>query len=330
MHRMLGHVDENYHCKPGFHLVFLGDYTDRGANDIEVLTLLLTLRMLNPTSVHLIRGNHEEVATQANYSNESQWFIAHENELTSLYKSLPLGVCIGVPVPGAKPPYVYCTHGAFSPAEDLNPLYESEHSSMVMKEIPVMQERIYEGREPKLEEKQRKAFQELQKVPVLTSHARWSDIGEQSGPSPRGKGWVFTPEHIRAWGRYNNIRFLIRAHQHEFKEFLVTRQGKRAGEEKVIAMTLPVGTTGGGYASLLREPRQGVLWQVATRVADWKKELALSVGEKQNVSFVLQGKKCGVYEKFPAPFVEQRPEEYRQYPPSFEQIDVTSIQMEEG
>lgn len=45
-------------------LVFLGDYTDRGAHNTEVITLVCTLKMLFPENVYLLRGNHEDVQYQ--------------------------------------------------------------------------------------------------------------------------------------------------------------------------------------------------------------------------------------------------------------------------
>lgn len=39
--------------------VFLGDYADRGGHGLEVLTLLLSLKVINPHKVILLRGQHE-------------------------------------------------------------------------------------------------------------------------------------------------------------------------------------------------------------------------------------------------------------------------------
>jgi hypothetical protein len=52
---------------PKYHLLFLGDYTDRGAYGVEVLYTLFRLKAANPDRVHLARGNHEDFAMASRY-----------------------------------------------------------------------------------------------------------------------------------------------------------------------------------------------------------------------------------------------------------------------
>ncbi|TFG11144.1 serine/threonine protein phosphatase, partial [Candidatus Thorarchaeota archaeon] len=42
-----------------YSFIFLGDYADRGPKQIESMNLVLSLHILNPERIILLRGNHE-------------------------------------------------------------------------------------------------------------------------------------------------------------------------------------------------------------------------------------------------------------------------------
>lgn len=300
--RAQGMIDENYRCRPGFHMIFLGDYADRGANDIEVLTLLLTLRSENPSSVHLIRGNHEDVAVQRNYSHEGAWFEENGQVFSECYKSLPLAICVG-----EKGQAVHFSHGLFSPAVDLFPLFESDRSCMIVKKQPLMVERRYDQKGARMVAKQRAAFQRLMQLPPQASEGRailWSDVGDTTAPSERGVGYVLSPDDIHAWARYVGVKALFRGHEHGFEEKSVVREsGERGGRKKVIASTLPVGAASSAYPDL-QEVRQGMVFQVAEKAEDWKKWFSMAEGKGRDVRLRIERTPRFLYEKYAPPDVE--------------------------
>jgi hypothetical protein len=102
-------------ARTNFYMIFLGDYTDRGAFGVEVLYTLFRLKTANPNQVFMARGNHEEVSLQARYG------FAHEarakygatfnfEEMFRAYDFLPVVIYAGS---GGN--YIQCNHGGMEP-----------------------------------------------------------------------------------------------------------------------------------------------------------------------------------------------------------------------
>ena len=111
--------------KPGFHMVFLGDYADRGRNGIEVLCTLMRLRLANPDRVFLCRGNHEEAAIAARYGLLAEGRIKYGEDfdiprVLRMFDYLPVAVWLGV---GGH--FVQCHHGGMEPGFDPRALLDA-------------------------------------------------------------------------------------------------------------------------------------------------------------------------------------------------------------
>jgi serine/threonine protein phosphatase 1 len=68
LERMLRH-----HVKSGDHVIFLGDYIDRGPDSKKVIDRLLRFKVEHDGPVTFLRGNHEDMFLKANVDGSSHW-----------------------------------------------------------------------------------------------------------------------------------------------------------------------------------------------------------------------------------------------------------------
>lgn len=85
---------------PDLHIVFLGDYTDRGVYGVEVIYTLLRLRLANPGRVHFVRGNHEDVNLASRYGFLSEGRAKYGRDFNAAkvlrtYDFLPVALFLG-------------------------------------------------------------------------------------------------------------------------------------------------------------------------------------------------------------------------------------------
>ncbi len=107
---------------PDLHLLFLGDYTDRGMFGIEVLYTILRLKLENPGRVWLVRGNHEDISLAANYGFVQELQAKYGREanipkIMRLYDFLPVVIYLGC---GEE--FIQCNHGGMEPGFNPVPL----------------------------------------------------------------------------------------------------------------------------------------------------------------------------------------------------------------
>jgi serine/threonine-protein phosphatase PP1 catalytic subunit len=79
--------------------LFLGDYVDRGDNSIETIAMLLCLKVLYPTQVFLLRGNHECKEMTAIYGFRDNCVELYDeglwHQFLHVFECLPLAAVVG-------------------------------------------------------------------------------------------------------------------------------------------------------------------------------------------------------------------------------------------
>eukprot|EP00746_Dinoflagellata_sp_MGD_P010019 gnl/MRDRNA2_/MRDRNA2_120562_c0_seq1.p1 gnl/MRDRNA2_/MRDRNA2_120562_c0~~gnl/MRDRNA2_/MRDRNA2_120562_c0_seq1.p1 ORF type:complete len:307 (-),score=56.43 gnl/MRDRNA2_/MRDRNA2_120562_c0_seq1:14-934(-) len=164
--------------------LFLGDYVDRGMFSLETFITLLSLKVLYPDRIFLLRGNHESrQVTQVygfydeclkRFGQPDVWRIC-----TALFDLLPLAAVIGEKI--------FCIHGGLSPA--INSVDEVRKLERKL-EIP------HEGG---------------------LSDMLWSDPAENNEDpwtkNPRGTGFIFGQDALETFLHHNDMQLLARSHQ---------------------------------------------------------------------------------------------------------------------
>lgn len=168
---------------PHTNMVFLGDYVDRGNDSVECFCYVLTLKVLYPQRVTVLRGNHE--SSQINhmygfydecykkYATESVW-----QKFVELFTMIPLSAVVENKV--------FCLHGGLSPS--CNTLDELAKLDRFV-DLP------HSG---------------------LICDLLWSDPNEKQGgflPSPRSAGFLFGKDITQRFLNSNDLLLIARAHQ---------------------------------------------------------------------------------------------------------------------
>lgn len=210
-----GHIMDLFRIIQKFHLpsslsyVFLGDYVDRGEFSTETITLVYLLKILYPTRVFLIRGNHEfpEMCDYGGFAYEAHCTYGSSDVSNAFNESffyMPLAAIIDN--------YAFCVHGGLGADFKL------------ISQIESLKRPIYETGNP------------------IINDALWSDPTTDTDDlevSPRGLGYLFGQCITYDFIRKNRIDIIVRGHQcvdggieklHENKIYTVFSASKYCGE----------------------------------------------------------------------------------------------------
>ncbi|MBU6412857.1 MAG: serine/threonine protein phosphatase [Planctomycetes bacterium] len=115
------------------HLIFLGDYTDRGMYGVEVLYTLFRLKAANTGQVHLVRGNHEDfnIVSRYGFLDEMRDKYGQSADITKVmraYDRLPV-----VMYTGTASDVLQLNHGGMEPGFDPRTLLSASGTAVGMR-----------------------------------------------------------------------------------------------------------------------------------------------------------------------------------------------------
>ncbi|CAD5229453.1 unnamed protein product [Bursaphelenchus okinawaensis] len=95
--------------------LFLGDYVDRGPNQLECIMLLLALKVAASSRIYLLRGNHEVQSTNQVYGFRSELNHRFKRKLASRIYSDINNIFTYLPLAAIVKGRILCMHGGLSP-----------------------------------------------------------------------------------------------------------------------------------------------------------------------------------------------------------------------
>ncbi|CAF0929609.1 unnamed protein product [Adineta steineri] len=202
--------------------IFNGDFVDRGHNSVEVILLLMTALILNPSSVFLNRGNHEDIMVTVRYGfqNEvNQKYGRRKASLLDLFKDIFSWLPLYSFVDAGKSRFIIM-HGGISDRINLKKLNSITRNRYISIEVPPPSR---QGGK-KLTEEEDNEYRQVQDL-------FWSD------PDPHGRlgcrkndarkmACFFGSDITEQFLKRYNLSMIIRSHQVKQEGYEYTHDGK--------------------------------------------------------------------------------------------------------
>lgn len=174
--------------------VFNGDFVDRGSFSVEVILTLLAFRALDPSCVHLTRGNHESKSMNFIYGFYGEVRAKLGPSMVEIFRE----VFCALPLAYVLAHKVMVVHGGIPtcPGGDLDSLRKLDRTREPPDEGPMCE-------------------------------CLWNDPQPEPGTTPnkRGVGVAWGPDVTKKYLEENNLDLLVRSHEVKDEGYELTHNG---------------------------------------------------------------------------------------------------------